>query len=483
MRISITPFIVGAVSLASATTLGGCRKPAGDTAEAATADTAITDETENGTIAWTVTPEGQITASVKATDGRAITKDINGTLTWPGDLSDQQRDVGLDTRGSLVAAGPKLEDELTEIDYSLMIEGKPWNGVLHVPAGGTRAIEEDAKVAVAVPAGKFGPNGGTIQYIGGSPYELVADRDTQEVRVYMLDSDYGAIDPGERTFRLGWASASPGMEVLLREPGQDYYVGRWYSGFDPFRRHARRHLRRRDPRGHHRLALRRERALRRGRADGGLRGAAPLGAVGRGRRRRRLRHGDERALGRGRRGARPRGRRRRGGRRGPRRGRRGRRRARGWQHGRRARRCPGRWRRARRCRRRSSHRARACGRSRRACGWSRRACGRSRRARRSRGACALGARRPQRPCALGPVAFGPAQRAAGRRRQAALKMCPGKRRERREAREVDRGILCDFEGDRPTIRGASSFPGHILREKESRVGRGTLSGVPQGGGR
>ncbi len=41
--------------------------------------------------------------------------------------------------------------------------------------------------------------------------------------------------------------------------------------------------------------------------------------------------------------------------------------------------------------------------------------------------------------------------------------CPGKRRERREAREVDRGILSDFEGDRPTIRGASSFPGHILR--------------------
>ncbi len=52
--------------------------------------------------------------------------------------------------------------------------------------------------------------------------------------------------------------------------------------------------------------------------------------------------------------------------------------------------------------------------------------------------------------------------------RSALKMCPGKRRERREAREVDRGILCDFEGDRPTIRGASSFPGHIFRREASR---------------
>ncbi len=51
-----------------------------------------------------------------------------------------------------------------------------------------------------------------------------------------------------------------------------------------------------------------------------------------------------------------------------------------------------------------------------------------------------------------------------------LKMCPGKRRERREAREVDRGILSDFEGDRPTIRGASSFPGHILTPAQDLAG-------------
>ncbi len=109
--------------------------------------------------------------------------------------------------------------------------------MLHVPAGGTRAIDEDAKAALAfnVPAGKLGPNGGNISVIGGSPVELVADKDSQEVRLYLLNNEYAAVDPGEREFRLGWASASPGMEVLVREPGADYYVGRWYAGFDPFR--------------------------------------------------------------------------------------------------------------------------------------------------------------------------------------------------------------------------------------------------------
>jgi len=236
MRIQLTPFFVGAIALGSSvTSLTGCRKPAVDTIEPATADSTVTEETENGTIAWSVTPEGQVSATVKAPDGHPITKDIQGTLTWPGDLSDQQRDVAVDPHGTLVASGPKLEDDLTEIDYALTIDGKPWTGVLHVPVGGTRAIDEDAKVAMAVPAGKLGPNGGTLQYIGGSPVELVADRDSQEVRVYVLDNDYAAVDPGDRTFRLGWASSSPGMEVLIREPGQDYYVGRWYTGFDPFR--------------------------------------------------------------------------------------------------------------------------------------------------------------------------------------------------------------------------------------------------------
>ncbi len=110
-------------------------------------------------------------------------------------------------------------------------------GVLHVPQGGTKSIDEDAKAtaSLVVPPGKTGPNGGIIQYIGQDPVELVADKDTHEVRMYVLGPDYTVVDPGERSFRLGYDAQVPGMEVLVREPGADYYVGPWYATYDPFR--------------------------------------------------------------------------------------------------------------------------------------------------------------------------------------------------------------------------------------------------------
>ena len=136
-----------------------------------------------------------------------------------------------------MASGPPLQDDLTEIDYSLTVEGKPWTGTLHVPRGGTKAIDDDAKAAaqLTVPAGKKGPNGGVIQYIGGQPVEMVADSNSREVRLYVLDSNYAVMDPGERTFRLGYAADYSGMQVLVREPGMNYYVGPWYAGYNPYR--------------------------------------------------------------------------------------------------------------------------------------------------------------------------------------------------------------------------------------------------------
>jgi hypothetical protein len=235
MRIRST---LGAVSLASCLA-AGCRKPAPPPEPAAeTAETTtVTEQNDNGTVSWDVEPDGQVRASVKATDGRAIVKDLSGTVTWPGELADQQRALTLDDKGTLVATGPALEQDLTEIDYSLMVEGKPWTGVLHVPRGGTQAIQEDARAdaAVVVPPNQLGPHGGTVQVIGGQRVEMVADRDTQEVRVYTLGPDYRVIDPGDRTFEMGYEAQYPGMQVLVREPGADYYVGAWAVGFDPFR--------------------------------------------------------------------------------------------------------------------------------------------------------------------------------------------------------------------------------------------------------
>ena len=202
-------------------------------------------------MSWVVDSDGKIRGALKAKDGHAITKDIVGTMVWPGEVADEERDVALDENGNLVASGPPLQDDLTEIDYSLTVEGSPWTGTLHVPRGGTKAIDDDAKVAanLTVPQGKLGPNGGTIQYIGNTPVEMVADSTTHEMRLYVLDSNYNVVDPGERTFRVGYAANYSGMQVLVREPDANYYVWPLVRRLRPLPRDRGDDVRRRGP--HH----------------------------------------------------------------------------------------------------------------------------------------------------------------------------------------------------------------------------------------
>jgi hypothetical protein len=230
--------ILATVTLAlGCSALAGCHKQAAEPADPIPADSAVTEAGENGTVSWDVESDGKIRGTLKDKDGHPVTKDIIGTMIWPGEVADEERDIALDENGALVASGPPLADDLTEIDYALTVDGSPWNGTLHVPRGGTKAIDDDAKVAaqLTVPAGKLGPNGGTIQYIGGTPVEMVADSTSREMRLYVLDSNYNVIDPGERTFRLGYAADYSGMQVLVREPGANYYVGPWYAGYNPYR--------------------------------------------------------------------------------------------------------------------------------------------------------------------------------------------------------------------------------------------------------
>jgi hypothetical protein len=236
MRTRTTLNVLGAVAVAASLAVTGCRKAPADPPPAAEPESTVTEQSDNGSISWNVETDGRVRAEVKDKDGRRITKGITGTMTWPGEWTDDYAEVSLDANGYLVAQGPALKDDLTEIDYTLVIDGKPWAGVLHVPRGGTRALDEDAKVAVDVPAGKTGPNGGTIQYIHGEPVELVADKDTGEVRIYVLGPDFKVVEePGERSFRIGYVAEVPETVVLVREPGMPYYVGRWRARMDPFR--------------------------------------------------------------------------------------------------------------------------------------------------------------------------------------------------------------------------------------------------------
>ncbi|MFT3772011.1 MAG: hypothetical protein QM820_41925 [Minicystis sp.] len=261
------------LSLVCAAALAGCaKKPAETTAEGEAAASAsaqaapaaagggemtpestIVEESDQGTITWSITTDGRFEAVVKDPQGKVVDKDVTGVVVWPGEAADYIEYVTQTPEGHLVGQGLALDADLTEIDYDLVIGGKAWSGVLHVPRGGTRAIAEDAPKAEAddnapggpgaagkpgagpAPAGRKGPNGGVIQVIGGETVELVADKDTGEVRVFVLGPDYKPIEPGERRMRLGYVADDVEMLDLEREPGTLYYVGRVRTRVDPVR--------------------------------------------------------------------------------------------------------------------------------------------------------------------------------------------------------------------------------------------------------
>jgi hypothetical protein len=196
----------------------------------------VVEESDRGTIAWDVDADGHVKAAIKATDGHAITKDVTGQISFPDAMQEPFVDAEMSPEGFLVADGPALQDDLTEMDYDLVVEGAPWTGVMYLPRGGTQAIERDAKADAAAIAGlenTAGPNGGVVQVIGGERYEVVADRDTQEMRMYLLGPSLEVVDPGERVMRVGYVTTYPESLLLVREPGAFYYVGRVQSGWDP----------------------------------------------------------------------------------------------------------------------------------------------------------------------------------------------------------------------------------------------------------
>ncbi|WP_437634879.1 hypothetical protein [Sorangium sp. So ce854] len=188
----------------------------------------LTEEHDGGSVGWDIAPDGTVKAIVKAPDGKPVDKDVSGTLTWKGPNGDAQIPLALDAKtGLLIAAGPRLEADLTEVKYNVVVSGKPWNGTLHVPAGGTKVIVEGAKKAEKrpVPPGKTGPNGGVIQVVGDDIIEVVADKTSGQVRVYVLDPDFKPIPVGERKIKLGFVGSSSELIVLNPAPGGLYVVG------------------------------------------------------------------------------------------------------------------------------------------------------------------------------------------------------------------------------------------------------------------
>ncbi|WP_438007837.1 hypothetical protein WME89_03405 [Sorangium sp. So ce321] len=188
------------------------------TAESAIGEDAYVEDHESGKAAFNVAADGSVKAAVTGPDGKPIRENVSGTLLWKGP-SGEEKTVPLtfdEKAGLLVAAGPKLEADLTQIGYTLNVAGKPWSGTLHVPAGGTAELYANAKGAadLRLPEGKLGPHGGRIEIVGDDRLELLVDEATGEVRVYVLDVDLKPVDIGERKITLGVVADAPQVVVL-----------------------------------------------------------------------------------------------------------------------------------------------------------------------------------------------------------------------------------------------------------------------------
>jgi hypothetical protein len=191
---------------------------------------AFVEEHDEGSVTWRIDTDGQVKAAVSTSTGARVKQDIGGTLVYKVE-GGEPRTVPLvvDAKtGLLVAAGPKLEADLTEVSYTITVSGKPWSGVMHVPVGGTAALVASGKLTAEakLPDEAVGPHGGTIQVVGSDRLEMVADADMGETRVYVLDVNLKPVRVETRTLRMGFVAGTTMFVNFAPEPAGFYFMAR-----------------------------------------------------------------------------------------------------------------------------------------------------------------------------------------------------------------------------------------------------------------
>jgi hypothetical protein len=217
---------------------GGCSK-SGDGANAIGAESALVEVLENGTVAWRVGADGKIVAEVTDKEGKPASKDASGTVTWKsesGEPGSAKLAYDADAK-ALVGAGPAPKADFTELKYDITAKPGALTGVLQVPVGGTAALVADAKAAEKekLAADATGPNGGVVQVVGDDRVEILADDESDEVRVYVLDANGKAASVGSRKITL--AVNADADEVIVLTPSADglFLTGHWKAKSDPSR--------------------------------------------------------------------------------------------------------------------------------------------------------------------------------------------------------------------------------------------------------
>jgi hypothetical protein len=194
---------------------------------------AITEENNGVALAFSAAPNGKLKLFVKGPDGKPLDKGVSGAVIVQGAEPKAEAVkvafVPEPKTGLLVAAMPELVDDVTEVKYELNVNDKPINGVLHLPAGGTKELEETAKVAVKVkiPAGQKGPNGGILQVVDDDVVEIVAGQKNGTVHAYVLDPSLKPVRLGDRKLKIAFVtSKGPDVVVLSPDPGGTFFVGK-----------------------------------------------------------------------------------------------------------------------------------------------------------------------------------------------------------------------------------------------------------------
>ncbi|HEU4406931.1 MAG TPA: hypothetical protein VFS43_16810 [Polyangiaceae bacterium] len=212
--------------------LVGCGSSKTEAEEIFDSREAIVEQNGATRLALAVDRGGKAKLSVKGADGKPV-EGVTGTLTVKGEgpkAPATRVPLAPDPKTKvLTAALPELTDDLTEVRYDLSVNGRPLNGTMHVPAGGTKELEENAKTAAKakIAPGTRGPNGGVVQVVGDDVIEVVAGQKSGTVRAYVLDSNLKPVKVGSRTIKLGLVSEKGSETVVLGpDPSGQFLFGK-----------------------------------------------------------------------------------------------------------------------------------------------------------------------------------------------------------------------------------------------------------------